>query len=70
LSPVSSYSVTGKNEYLNLAKRFDKKWFFDPLAAHRDELKGLHANTHIPQVIAAAQGSRACWLPASLYISK
>ena len=49
------YGVTGKGEYLNLAKRFDKKWFFDPLAAHRDELKGLHVNTHIPQVIAAAR---------------
>ena len=49
------YSATGKSEYLNLAKRFNKKWFFDPLAAHRDELKGLHVNTHIPQVIAAAR---------------
>jgi DUF1680 family protein len=49
------YGVTGKAEYLNLAKRFDKKWFFDALAAHRDELKGLHVNTHVPQVIAAAR---------------
>ncbi|HWF91740.1 MAG TPA: glycoside hydrolase family 127 protein [Terriglobales bacterium] len=49
------YGVTGKREYLNLARRFDKKWFFDPLAAHRDELKGLHVNTHVPQVIAAAR---------------
>ena len=49
------YGVTGKREYLDLARRFDKKWFFDPLVAHRDELKGLHVNTHIPQVIAAAR---------------
>lgn len=49
------YAVTGKEYYLHLAKRFDKKWFFDPLAGHRDELKGLHVNTHIPQVIAAAR---------------
>src|SRR6185437_8398316 len=49
------YGVTGKREYLNLARRFDKKWFFDPLADHRDELKGLHVNTHVPQVIAAAR---------------
>jgi DUF1680 family protein len=49
------YAVTGKREYLDLAQRFDKKWFFDPLAAHRDELKGLHVNTHVPQVIAAAR---------------
>jgi DUF1680 family protein len=49
------YGVTGKREYLDLAKRFDKKWFFDALAAHRDELKGLHVNTHVPQVIAASR---------------
>jgi len=49
------YAVTGNREYLNLAQRFDKKWFFDPLAARRDELKGLHVNTHIPQVITAAR---------------
>jgi hypothetical protein len=49
------YAVTGKEYYLHVAQRFDKKLFFDPLAAHRDELKGLHVNTHIPQVIAAAR---------------
>lgn len=49
------YAVTGKQEYLEVAQRFDKKQFLDPLAAHRDELKGLHVNTHIPQVIAAAR---------------
>ncbi len=59
-------AVTGKREYLELARRFDKKWFFDALAAHRDELKGLHVNTHIPQVIAAARlyeltGDRRYW---------
>ena len=60
------YGVTGKQRYLKLAQRFDKKVFTDPLAAHRDELKGLHANTHIPQVIAAARlyevtGDRRYW---------
>ena len=49
------YAVTGKEDYLDIAQRFDKKQFFEPLAAHRDELKGLHVNTHIPQVIAAAR---------------
>lgn len=60
------YGVTGKREYLDLARKFDKKWFFDALAAHRDELKGLHVNTHIPQVIAAARlyeltGNKRYW---------
>lgn len=49
------YAVTGKDYYLEVAQRFDKKAFLDPLADHRDELKGLHVNTHIPQVIAAAR---------------
>ncbi len=54
-SLANLYAITGKQYYLHLAQRFDKKEFFDPLADHRDELKGLHANTHIPQVIAAAR---------------
>ena len=49
------YAVTGNHQYLTIARRFDKKAFFDPLASSRDELKGLHVNTHIPQVIAAAR---------------
>jgi DUF1680 family protein len=50
------YSVTGKEKYLALARRFDHKKFFDPLAERRDELKGLHTNTNIPKVIGAARG--------------
>lgn len=49
------YAVTGKSHYLEVAQCFDKKLFLDPLAERRDELKGLHVNTHIPQVIAAAR---------------
>lgn len=48
-------AVTGKHYYMELAGRFEKKMFLDPLAEHRDELKGIHANTHIPQVIGAAR---------------
>ena len=50
------YALTGKEKYLALARRFDHKKFFDPLAEHKDELKGLHANTNIPKVIGAARG--------------
>jgi hypothetical protein len=49
------YALTGKYDYLDLAGRFEKSMFFDPLSQHRDELKGIHANTHIPQVISAAR---------------
>ena len=50
------YAITGKEQYLALARRFEHKKFFDPLAEGKDELKGLHANTNIPKVIGAARG--------------
>ena len=50
------YAITGKEQYLGLARRFDHKKFFDPLAEQRDELNKLHANTNIPKVIGAARG--------------
>jgi hypothetical protein len=49
------YAVTGDREHLVAARRFDKRSFLDPLMDHRDVLKGLHVNTHIPQAIAAAR---------------
>jgi DUF1680 family protein len=49
------YAVTGKPLHQQLAGRFEKTAFLDPLAEHRDELKGIHGNTHIPQVIGAAR---------------
>jgi DUF1680 family protein len=49
------YAVTGDRSQLELAHRFDHASFFDPLAGGRDELNGLHANTHIPKVIGAAR---------------
>ena len=48
-------AVGGDRRGLYMARRFDKNSFFDPLVEHQDRLKGLHANTHIPQVIAAAR---------------
>jgi hypothetical protein len=48
-------AFTGDARYAKTADRFTKKRFFNPLALRRDELRGLHVNTHIPQVIAAAQ---------------
>jgi len=48
-------AVTGRDNYRDLAHRFDHERFFAPLAQGRDELKGLHANTNIPKVIGAAR---------------
>ncbi len=48
-------AVTGEARWARVGDRFTKKWFFNPLALRRDELRGLHVNTHIPQVIGAAR---------------
>lgn len=48
-------AVTGDDRWARVGDRFTKKIFFNPLALRRDELRGLHVNTHIPQVIGAAR---------------
>ena len=48
-------AVTNDDHFAAVGDRFTKKRFFDPLALRRDRLRGLHTNTHIPQVIGAAR---------------
>ena len=48
-------AATGNYRWATVGDRFTKKIFFNPLASRRDELRGLHVNTHIPQVIGAAR---------------
>lgn len=50
-----SLSALSDERFARTGDRFIKKRFFNPLALRRDELRGLHVNTHIPQVIAAAR---------------
>ncbi|NWF89576.1 MAG: glycoside hydrolase family 127 protein [Ignavibacteriaceae bacterium] len=47
------YAITGKEVYMELAKRFEDKFVFEPLSNHEDKLKGLHVNTQIPKIIGA-----------------
>ena len=49
------YGVTRDPEHLRLARLFDHKLVFDPLARGEDPLDGLHANTQIPKAIGAAR---------------
>ena len=50
------YGLTGQASSIStLAHLFEQPMFLDPLASHRDELRGLHANTHVPKVIGAAR---------------
>jgi DUF1680 family protein len=48
-------AITGDARYLELSKRFDHERILAPLAAGRDELTRVHANTTIPKIIAAAR---------------
>jgi DUF1680 family protein len=48
-------AATNNDQWARAGDRFTKKRFVNPLASRRDELRGLHVNTHIPQVIAAAR---------------
>jgi len=64
------YNITGNEDYLNLAIRFDHDKLFNPLEQGEDRLKGLHANTQIPKIIGAARiyeltGNEKYWEIAS-----
>jgi uncharacterized protein len=48
-------AVTGEDRFARIGDRFIRPDFLSPLALNQDQLRGLHANTHIPQVIAAAR---------------
>jgi len=48
-------AATNNDRWAKAGDRYTKKSFFNPLALRRDELRGLHVNTHIPQVTGAAR---------------
>ena len=52
-SLTALYAVTHDPEHLRLARLFDHRVLFDPLARGEDPLDGLHANTQIPKAIGA-----------------
>ena len=49
------YARTGEARWLALAERFYHHRILDALAAGRDELAGIHANTQIPKLIGLAR---------------
>lgn len=48
------YEVTGAKKHLDAAQLFNRPWFVGPLAKGEDRLAGLHANTHIAQMVGVA----------------
>jgi DUF1680 family protein len=49
-------AVSGNAHWRELGDRFNRERILGPLADGHDELKGLHVNTTIPQIIGAARG--------------
>lgn len=49
------YALTGDERHLAMAHRFAHRAVAEPLAAGRDELTGLHANTQIPKLVGLAR---------------
>ena len=52
---ADAYAISGDIKYLNAAKRFSHKVFFDKLSARIDNLDNMHANTQIPKAIGYAR---------------
>jgi DUF1680 family protein len=48
------YADTGDERWLTLSRRFDHRAVLDPLLRGEDRLSGLHGNTNIPKLVAAA----------------
>jgi len=49
------YAITGKEEHLDLMRRYDRPRLFEPLLAGEDVLTDRHANTTIPEAHGAAR---------------
>jgi len=49
------YQFTGKERYLSAARLFEQPDILDPLAARRDALQGLHANTTAAKMVGVAR---------------
>lgn len=47
------YQITKEEEILETAQLFDRSYFIDPLSSGEDVLEDLHANTHLPMILAA-----------------
>ncbi|CAN6201125.1 unnamed protein product [Urochloa humidicola] len=47
------YTITKNQKHLTMAHLFDKPCFLGPLSLHKDDISGLHVNTHLPVLIGA-----------------
>ncbi|MEN6424765.1 MAG: beta-L-arabinofuranosidase domain-containing protein [Phycisphaerales bacterium] len=49
------YAITSNPDHLALSRRFVQRSYTEPLAAGRDQLKGQHVNSFIPNMIGTAR---------------
>ena len=57
LARGAARNATAAADALGLARAFHRRAFLEPLRQGRDGLRNLHANTHIPTLVAAARGA-------------
>lgn len=48
---ADAYAITGKQAYIDCARRFAHKQLLLPMENHKDCLDNMHANTQIPKVL-------------------
>jgi hypothetical protein len=64
------YKIDKNPRHLDTARLFNRAWFVGPLAEGEDRLGGLHANTHIAQVVGLANGANVAGNPVDLKASE
>lgn len=64
------YGVTGEKQWLDLAERFNADAYNNPLLLHRDELKDLHVNSFIPNVVGSARQHELTGNPNGRHIAE
>ncbi len=64
------YGVTGEKAWLDLAQRFNADAYNNPLILHRDELKDLHVNSFIPNMIGSARQYELTGDPTDRHIAE
>jgi hypothetical protein len=64
------YKIDKNPRHLELARMFNRAWFVGPLAEGEDRLGGLHANTHVAQVVGLANSANVNGNPEDLTASE
>lgn len=64
------YKITKVPRHLQTAGMFNRAWFVGPLAEGKDHLGGLHANTHIAQIVGLANYANVNREPGALKASE